>query len=68
MKIKYFKDTDTAFIEFASVQVAEIRELNENVYMDLDASGNLVSMTIEHARACARLPEIEFSEYDRAAG
>jgi len=37
------------------------RELNENVYLDLDAQGNLVSLTIEHAREQANLPEMLFS-------
>ena len=36
MKINYFEDTDTAFIEFTSGRVAETRELCENIYIDLD--------------------------------
>lgn len=38
------------------------RVLNENVYLDLDAHGNLVSLTIEHAREQANLPEMLFSQ------
>ena len=60
MKIKYFEDTDTALIEFVGNPVAETREISENVYVDLDAAGNVVSMTIEHARENARLPEVAF--------
>jgi uncharacterized protein YuzE len=30
--------------------VVETRDLNENVLVDLDANGRVVSMTIEHAR------------------
>lgn len=62
MKVKYFKDTDTAVVEFIDAPVDETRELNENVYLDLDSSGNLVSMTIEHAKAQANLPEVLFSQ------
>ena len=58
MKIKYFKDTDTALLEFSDGQVAETREVSENVYVDLDGNGNLVSMTIEHAAESASLPEV----------
>ncbi len=47
MKIKYFSDTDTALVEFSGRKVAETKEINENIYIDLDASGNLVAMTIE---------------------
>jgi len=50
MKIKYFSDTDTAVLEFSEQVVAETQEISENLYLDLDEKGNLVSMTIEHAK------------------
>ncbi|MBM4275108.1 MAG: DUF2283 domain-containing protein [Deltaproteobacteria bacterium] len=49
MRIRYFPDTDTALIEFSTAPVVETREITENLYIDLDQNGNLVSMTIEHA-------------------
>ena len=58
MKVKYFEDTDTALLEFSDQKVAETIEINENVYVDLDSDGNLVSMTIEHAKTGTNLPEI----------
>ncbi len=60
MKINYFEDTDTAFIEFTSERVAETRELCENIYIDLDKQGNLVSMKIEHAKTSANILELTF--------
>jgi uncharacterized protein YuzE len=62
MKIKYFRDTDTALLEFSERGVEETREVSENVYVDLDGDGNLVSMTIEHAAESARLPEVVIEE------
>jgi uncharacterized protein YuzE len=62
MKIKYFKDTDTAILEFNDQEVVETREISENLYVDLDADGNLVSMTIEHAADRANLPEVAVEE------
>ena len=56
MNVKYFKDTDTALLEFSDALVDETREISENVVVDLDKDGNLVSMTIEHAAAVAKLP------------
>ncbi len=50
MKIRYFTDTDTALIEFSNEAVVETKEISENLYIDLDDKGNLVSMTIEHAK------------------
>ena len=62
MRVKYFLDTDTALVEFVGNEVAETKEISENIYVDLDSRGNLVSMTIEHARANARLDEFSFVE------
>jgi uncharacterized protein YuzE len=62
MKIKYFPDTDTALIEFAGSTVAETREISEDIYVDLDADGRLVSMTIEHAKTAAQIKDLTFQE------
>jgi len=66
MKIKYFKDTDTALLEFSDRGVAETREVSENVLVDLDEDGNLVSMTVEHASERANLPEVAIEEITSA--
>jgi len=65
MKIKYFSDTDTALVEFSDREVAETKEINENIYLDLDASGNLVAMTNEHAREQASLPHLSYEEVEK---
>jgi uncharacterized protein YuzE len=62
MRVKYFPDTDTALVEFTDNDVVETKEISENIYVDLDGAGNLVSMTIEHARTNARLPEVSYQE------
>jgi uncharacterized protein YuzE len=68
MRLKYFPDTDTALMEFTDKEVAETREISENIYVDLDRRGNLVSMTIEHARSNARLPEFSYQEVPGRTG
>ena len=65
MKIRYFPDTDTAHIEFSGTRVSETREISENVYVDLDHDGNLVSMTIEHANQQTNVREFS---YEQVAG
>ena len=67
MKIKYFSDADTALIEFSDNPVAETREVSENIYLDLDDKGNPVSMTIEHAKTTAHLPDIAYQQIDEVA-
>ena len=62
MKIKYFSDTDTAHMEFTDSEVFETREISENIYIDIDEKGNLVSMTIEHAKANAQHWEFSYQE------
>ena len=62
MKIKYFTDTDTALVEFSDRQVSQTKEINENIYIDLDADGNLVNMTIEHASRQANIAEVAYQQ------
>jgi len=62
MKVKYFPDTDTALVEFSDNEIRETKEINENIYVDIDKDGNLVSMTIEHAKANAGLREFSYQE------
>ncbi|OGP75308.1 MAG: hypothetical protein A2V86_14190 [Deltaproteobacteria bacterium RBG_16_49_23] len=68
MKIKYFSDTDTALVEFSDLEVSETKEINENIYIDLDTSGNLVAMTIEHARQQASLPFLSYEQIEKSPG
>lgn len=49
MRIKYFEDTDTLYIEFRAEGIVETRDLDENTTMDVDAEGNLLAITFEHA-------------------
>ncbi|OHC00008.1 MAG: hypothetical protein A3G70_08470 [Planctomycetes bacterium RIFCSPLOWO2_12_FULL_39_13] len=65
MKIKYFPDTDTALFEFSDNAVSETKEINENINIDLDKNGNLVSMTIEHAREQAAIKELSYQEIEK---
>ena len=67
MNVKYFKDTDTALLEFSDHQVEETREISENIYIDLDRKGDLVSMTIEHAKRNASLPNVVVEEVEQGA-
>ncbi|MEM7682788.1 MAG: DUF2283 domain-containing protein [Planctomycetota bacterium] len=49
MKLQYFRDTDTLYIEFRAGDVAESRDLDENTVLDLDATGHVCAITVEHA-------------------
>lgn len=62
MKVQHFKDTDTVYVQFTEKTVVETRELNENTLLDLDAAGNLVAVTLEHAGEQASLPNFVFEQ------
>lgn len=49
MKVSYFNDTDTLYIEFRDSDIAESKDLDENTILDVDAKGNICTITIEHA-------------------
>ena len=49
MKVKYFEDTDTLYIEFRDSDIAESKDLDENTVLDFDAQGNVCAITFEHA-------------------
>lgn len=49
MKVKYFEDTDTLYIEFRDGTIVESKDLDENTVLDLDADGNVCAITFEHA-------------------
>ena len=49
MKVSYFGDTDTLYIEFCASDIAESKDLDENTILDVDAKGNVCAITFEHA-------------------
>ncbi|MHB8746434.1 MAG: DUF2283 domain-containing protein [Gammaproteobacteria bacterium] len=49
MKVSYFDDTDTLYIEFRDSDIAESKDLDENTILDVDATGNVCAITFEHA-------------------
>jgi uncharacterized protein YuzE len=50
MRVQYFEDSDTLYVVSKDAEVQESRDMDENTLGEFDAQGNLVSMTIEHAR------------------
>lgn len=62
MKITYFQDTDTLYIELKPAEVSETRDLDENTLLDLDQHGNICGITIEHAKERADLPSFSYEQ------
>lgn len=62
MKIRYYQDTDTLYIEFKPADVAETKELDEDTVLDLDRDGNLCAITVEHASRRTDIPHFSFEQ------
>ena len=62
MKIKYFQDTDTLYIEFRGSAITESRDLDEITLLELDAKGNVCAITMEHAKERADIPAFSFEQ------
>lgn len=62
MKIRYFAETDTLYIEFRDVPVNETRDLDENTLLDLDAPGEISAITVEHASKRTGIPQFSYEQ------
>ncbi len=62
MKIKYFRDTDTLYIEFRAGVIVETKDLDPDTQIDVDAGGNICAITIEHATDRTDLPHFSFEQ------
>ena len=62
MKIRYFGDTDTLYIEFRQAETLETRDFDEDTVIDVDPEGRICALTVEHASTRAGIPEITFEE------
>lgn len=60
MKVSYFEDSDTLYLELRGVQIAESRDFDENTVIDLDADGRICAITFEHASERTDLEHVQF--------
>ena len=59
MKLHYYPETDSIYIELSASAGAETREVAEGVNIDLDAVGNIVGIDIDHASIKLDLATLE---------
>lgn len=59
MKLHYYPDTDSLYIEFKAGPGAETREVSEGLYVDLDAAGGVVGFDIDRASQRIDLSTLE---------
>jgi uncharacterized protein YuzE len=49
MKLNYYADTDSLYIDLSERPSVESREISEGIVLDYDAAGNLVGIDIDNA-------------------
>ena len=49
MKLRYYPETDSLYIELKDEPSAETHEVASNVNVDLDAKGDVIGFDIDHA-------------------
>ena len=59
MKLHYYPDTDSLYVEFKAGPGAETREVSEGLNVDLDANGDVVGFDIDHASKRLDLATLE---------
>jgi uncharacterized protein YuzE len=59
MKLHYYPETDSLYIELTSTLGTEAREVVEGLVVDLDADGNVVGLDMDHASRKLDLSRIE---------
>lgn len=58
MKLDYYPDTDSLYIDFSSRPGVESQEVSPGVVLDYDADGTLVGIDIDHASQKLDLREV----------
>ena len=59
MKLHYYPETDSLYIELKSVPGTETREITEGLLVDFDANGNVVGLDIDRASRKLDLSKVE---------
>ncbi len=62
MKLTYYPDTDSLYIDLSEQPSVESQEISEGIVLDYDASGNLVGIDIDNASKKVQLKELTLSK------
>jgi len=63
MKVNYYPETDSLYIDLSSKPSVDSREVSEGVVLDYDADGNLVGIDIDEASTKLDIKELVLSKF-----
>ena len=58
MRINYYAETDSLYIDLSSKLSVDSREVSEGIVLDYDADGNLVGIDIDQASTKLEIKEL----------
>ncbi len=58
MKLNYYPDTDSLYIDLSEKVSTESQEISEGVVVDYDSEGNIVGLDIDNASKKLNLSEL----------
>ena len=62
MRLNYYPETDSLYIDLSERTSAESREISEGIILDYDAEGLLVGIDIDHASKKVELKKLTLSK------
>jgi len=62
MKLNYYADTDSLYIDLSEKTSADSREISEGVVLDYDINGHLVGIDIDNASTKVQLEQLILSK------
>ncbi len=62
MRINYYPETDSLYIDLSSKPSADSREVSDGIVLDYDESGNLVGIDIDEASTKMEIEELILSK------
>ena len=61
MKLNYYPDTDSLYIDLSEHPSVESREISEGIVLDYDAEGHLAGIDIDNASRKVELKQLTLS-------
>ena len=62
MKLNYYSDTASLYIDLSEQPSVESREISEGIVLDYDAAGNLVGIDIDNASQKVELKKLTLNK------
>ncbi len=64
MEAKYFPDSDILFITFSDKEIVKTQDINQDIIIQFDKNGDLVNMTIKHAKQQANIDNFSYNKVE----